>query len=181
MNFKKNILDSLLVREAQRGNERALSILVSRWHSKLCFHANWYLNDADASKDIAQDTWRVAILKLNTLKDPNKFGGWLLTIARRKAIDELKKRSKKTQIQTNESHMETIATIKASKTNDAVDVLRLAIRSLSKEKQQILHLFYTENFNVRSISEILGIPVGTVKSRLFSARKELKITLKNKL
>jgi len=172
MNFK-------LVREAQQGNEKALSVLVKRWHSKLCFHANWYLNDVEASKDIAQDAWRVALTKLKTLKDPNKFGAWILTIARRKALDELKKRSKKQKVETNDSQIENIAAIDPMKTSDAVDVLRVAIRRLSKEKQHILHLFYTEKFNVRSISEILDIPVGTVKSRLFNARQELKLTLKN--
>lgn len=156
MNFKKNILDSLLVQEAQQGNERAMSILVKRWHSKLCFHANWYLNDVEASKDIAQDTWRVAVLKLKALKDPNKFGAWILTIARRKALDELKIRSKNQKVETNDSHIENIAAIDPIKTNDAVNILRVAIRSLSKEKQQILHLFYTEKFNVRRISEIIS-------------------------
>ena len=51
----------------------------------------FYTKDIDISKDIAQDSWSVIIKKIHSLKEPNNFGAWALTITNRKAIDWLRK------------------------------------------------------------------------------------------
>ncbi len=56
--------------------------------------------------------------------------------------------------------------------------LQLMIRVLPKDQQVVLRLFYTEEYSLKEISEILEISVGAVKSRLFHARERLKISLK---
>lgn len=56
--------------------------------------------------------------------------------------------------------------------------LQLMIRVLPKDQQVVLRLFYTEQYSLKEISEILEISVGAVKSRLFHARERLKISLK---
>ncbi len=56
--------------------------------------------------------------------------------------------------------------------------LHAAIRSLSKNQQIVLRLFYTQEYSLMEISEILDISIGTVKSRLFHSREKLKTILK---
>ena len=56
--------------------------------------------------------------------------------------------------------------------------LLTAIRKLPKEKQDIIRLFYAEEYSITEISSFLKIPIGTVKSRLFQAREKLKSILK---
>ena len=76
--------DSFLVLDFKSGNEQALVLLVERWHKILCEKAFWVLKDADLSKDVAQECWKMVILNINNLKDPNSFGGWISRIVYRK-------------------------------------------------------------------------------------------------
>ena len=63
---------------------------------------------------------------------------------------------------------------------DAVDRLRRLLRTLPSEQRTLLALFYTDGRSVREIAEALGIPEGTVKSRLFHARTSLKSRLEER-
>ncbi len=63
--------------------------------------------------------------------------------------------------------------------DDKQEALKLAIEQLTVEKQHVIQLFYVQQYAVSDIAEILNISQGTVKSRLFNARKKLKTILKN--
>ena len=76
MNKKSKITDELLIKQYQKGNKKALPLLVKKWHKQFCNKAFWLVKDADLAKDIAQDSWKTIIGKLDQLKDPNYFGGW---------------------------------------------------------------------------------------------------------
>ena len=67
-----------------------------------------------------------------------------------------------------------------SDTDNVLLILRSSIRDLPKKQQQILNLFYLEEFSIKQVSEILNISTGTVKSRLFTAREKLKTILKDR-
>ena len=98
-------VDGWLVLQYQSGNNKALPLLVKRWHKKFCKKAFWVTKDADASKDIAQQSWNVIMEKLHGLNDENSFGSWALTIVYRKSIDWIranKKESEKLQEYFNE-------------------------------------------------------------------------------
>jgi len=68
MNNPEKVFDGLLVLQCQNGDKKAFSILVKRWHTKLCNQAFFYTKDRDAAKDIAQDSWNVIIKKNIQLK-----------------------------------------------------------------------------------------------------------------
>ncbi|KZS41161.1 RNA polymerase subunit sigma [Aquimarina aggregata] len=174
--------DSLLVLRYQSGSKKAFAILVKRWHAKLCKQAYWYTKDIEVSKDIAQDSWRVILLKIKMLKDPNSFGSWALMIVNRKAIDWLRKQNKEQERLRNYTHYcnNVVNDITENDTQEAIIVLRKAINKLPNTQQQVLNLFYTEEYSVRQISEIMGVSTGTIKSRLFTAREKLKSILKSK-
>jgi len=171
------IFDALLVLQYQSGDKKALGMLVKRHHNRFCSHANWYLSDLDASKDVVQDCWGIIINKLGNLRDPNSFSSWAMRIVTRKSIDILKqnksKREKLKQFQyTNmeDAHNE--------EKNTEIIKLQQAIKSLPNDQQIVLRLFYTQEYSLIEISNILDISVGTVKSRLFHAREKLKTNLK---
>lgn len=179
---RDKIVDSLLVLECQRGNNKATTILVKRWHKKLCKHSYWYTKDLDISKDIVQDCWSVIINKINNLKDPNSFGSWALSIVTRKTIDWLRKH--KREIKNLEKYYDNIAITNddasIDTSEDLVKVLRIAIKKLPAEHQAVLHLFYLEAYSMKEIAEIMQLPGGTIKSRLFNAREKLKNIIKTK-
>ncbi len=81
------IFDALLVLQYQAGDKKALGMLVKRHHNRFCSHANWYLSDLDASKDVVQDCWGIIMYKISNLRDPNSFSSWAIRIVTRKSID----------------------------------------------------------------------------------------------
>lgn len=179
MKTTEEAFDGLLVLEYQLGNKKSLSILVKRYHLRLCKHSYRYTKDVEASRDIVQDSWSTIIGKLHALKNPNSFGSWAIKIVTRKSLDYLK-RIKKDRAKMKEHYHD-------SKTFDGVcdneaELKRLleAIKDLPQNQQMVLRLFYLEEYSLKEIGDILNISVGTTKSRLFHAREKLKKIIKTR-
>ncbi len=177
-------LDEHLVLQCKAGQTAACALLVERWHQKLCKQAYFHTKDIDLSKDIAQDVWTIIFTKLDQLKEPEKFGSWALSITNRKAIDVLRKqvataeRLRRYQEQSNLiDPMDTWNTAPTSSPSEEL-VLR-AVNSLPTNQQQVVRLFYVQQYNLAEISALLEVSKGTVKSRLFYAREKLKEIIKN--
>ncbi len=182
MNKKNHIRDAELVISYQAGNKEALSVLVKHWHREFCRTSYWVIKDADIAKDIAQDSWKVIIEKINTLKDPKSFKSWALRIVYNKSIDYIKK-SAKERIKKERVYEENkIKTITKTSEDDIYEKKRMmllkGIKSLPIHQQTVLQLFYVQEYSLKEMSEILNISVGTTKSRLFYAREKLKTILK---
>jgi len=148
------------------------------WHRTFCEKAYWILRDSDLSKDTAQECWIIIIARLHTLKKTDSFKPWALRIIYTKSIDALKRRNKATQ----ELKAVDYEDFNESSTSEDKEELRIkmlkAVQELSKDKQDIIRLFYVEENTIKEISAFLDIPLGTVKSRLFKAREKLKSIIK---
>ncbi|WP_394750071.1 RNA polymerase sigma factor [Spongiimicrobium salis] len=181
MKTSKKIVDSWLIASYRAGDKNAFSLLVKRWHVRLCKQAYWYTKDMDMAKDIVQDSWKAIMRKLHGLQDLDRFGSWALTIVRRKALDTLKKKTKQ---------QEHLKYYKEGLTSDSTDrdevmekektMLKVmeAINVLPTDQKEVLTLFYIEEYSLNEISEITGVSLNTIKTRLFRAREKLKVTLK---
>ena len=177
MTDSNKIFDGLLVLQYRSGTKKALSLLVNKYHNKLCKHSYWYTHDIDASKDIVQDCWSIIIKKLDNLKDPNLFGSWVFRIVTRKSLDFVNK--KKKEFGTLNDYYNVSNSIEMLEHKEAkIYGMMKAIQLLPENQQMVLRLFYMENHTLKEISNILEISVGTVKSRLFHAREKLKTILK---
>ncbi|NNC70869.1 MAG: RNA polymerase sigma factor [Flavobacteriaceae bacterium] len=190
MKSTERVFDGLLVLQCRSGDKKAYSLLVKRWHQKLCKQAYWYTKDINLAKDVAQDSWAVIFKKLNTLSDPNSFGSWALSIVNRKSIDYLRKVSRRNEHlktyykeldlgEKDEAHKNSTIDNGHTHSSDSQIIVK-AIKELPENQQAVLQLFYVEEYSVLEISKILNISRGTVKSRLFYAREKLKSILKNK-
>ena len=172
--------DSFLVIDFKSGNKQALVLLVERWHKKLCEKAFWVLKDANLAKDVAQECWKMVILNINDLKDPNSFGGWISRIVYRKSLDVLNANKKAKEIK-EEYRYQQVGTIENKDFMESLEKhLLKAINALPFNQQAVIRLFYLESYSLKEISKLLDISTGTVKSRLFNARESLKQTLKNR-
>jgi RNA polymerase sigma-70 factor (ECF subfamily) len=177
MTDPSKIFDGLLVLQYRAGRKKALNVLVGKYHKKLCKHSYWYTRDIEDAKDIVQDSWSIAIKKIDSLKEPNLFGSWIFRIVTRKSLDYVKKRKREAGKLRDYAYANTTGEAESSSKIKTQKLIK-AIQSLPKEKQLILQLFYMENYGLREISEILEISIGTVKSRLFHSREKLKTILK---
>lgn len=180
MDKPEKVLDSLLVLSYQAGDKKALELLVKRWHKKLCIQAFRYTKDWAKAQDIAQDTWKTAIAKLGTLKNPNSFGSWAMTIANRKALDKVKKDA--INLQNLKQHFKEkeneAQEFEFNKEQDIAKVIK-ALAELPIHQKMVLTLFYLEEYNLKEISTITNVTVNTVKTRLFRAREKMKAIIKN--
>ena len=158
--------DQLLVLEAQDGDVRALEALVRRWQKRLWRHALRLTDDPDAAWDVTQQTWLGIIKGLRRLNDPARFRAWAYRITTNQAMDWLKK---------NRRSIRSIADYPEPAARKTADLgLTELLPKLDLRKRLVLSLFYLEKLTISEISAALGIPIGTVKSRLHKARQELK-------
>jgi len=178
MHKKNQISDGTLVTRYVEGDQTALAMLVQRFHKTFCNHAYWIVKDADAAKDIAQDSWNLIINKLHTLKDVDYFKSWALRIVHRKALDWTKGVSKQTKQHEAYKVTKSIQDIPSEDRSSLQQKLLKAIQELPIHQQQVIQLFYVHEYSLKEISEIIQISEGTAKSRLYHAREKLKTILK---
>ncbi len=162
-----NIENILLVMAAQGGNAEAFEKLVTLWQRKLWQYAFRLTSDIDAAWDITQQSWLEIIKGLRKLNDPACFKIWAYRIATNNSIDWLKRKSKDKHIKLDSIKVD------CCRKNDDLRVEEL-IQRLKNNSRVILNMYYFEKLSIPEISIALNIPQGTVKSRLFKARNELK-------
>lgn len=179
MKSTSDIFNELLVIQCQEGKKKAFDILVKKWNQKVLKQAYWYCKDGLAAKDIAQETWISAVKGLNRLNDPARFGVWLNRIIYHKAADWIRKQQKERGLDQLEIEQELHpGNTDRSERDEKIEKVLSLLNGLPEEQKIVLTLFYLKKHNLHEISEILSVPVGTVKSRLFTAREHLKKQLK---
>ncbi|WP_370177931.1 RNA polymerase sigma factor [Alteriqipengyuania sp.] len=169
--------DALLAIRAQLGEADAFDALVRRWGLPLRRYALTFTDSGDAADDLVQEIWLGAVRGLARLRDPMRFRSWLFGIAHRTAMNRLRGRYRKHALHDDgplpdiadaddpESPMEREATLNA---------LSKGLTRLKATERQVLQLFYLEQLTIAEIAGIMAVPPGTVKSRLFRARSQLK-------
>ncbi|MEO9805973.1 MAG: sigma-70 family RNA polymerase sigma factor [Reichenbachiella sp.] len=189
MHEKSQILDELLVLRAQRGDREAFEQLVLKWHKKLLYQSHIRTRDWEQSQDIVQDVWQWLVGNLGKLRDAGKFGAWVRTVVDRRSIDWVRKqqriRNQQTTLTNGSNQAIDTCTTDYSDFADDPDERHLteieqAMSQLNADSKIIIVLYYSESSSIETISEILKIPKGTVKSRLFHAREKLKKIIKQK-
>jgi len=181
MKKQQNQQDAALIVLYQSGKKEVLALLVKRWHVQFCKLAFWYCKDAQIAKDIAQDSWLVIFKKLQDLKEPEKFKSWAISIINHKAVDWIRKsnREQNTLHKLYDESSKVTTEERHDGYSDSIhQKMKIEIARLPEHHQTVLKLFYIEEMSLKKIGELLGISVGTAKSRLFHARERLKKRMK---
>ena len=168
--------DKTLVDKACGGDERAFADLINQ-HRPLVFGVIWaVLRDADDTEDATQETFILAYRNLNQLDDVGKFSSWLYTIARNVALKWVRKRTLEARGLSRVQEYQQLEFLHPEKVVESqyASDLKLAFKLLSPADRMVTTLFYRVGLHQNQIASILGIPVGTVKSRLHRSRKQLK-------
>jgi RNA polymerase sigma-70 factor (ECF subfamily) len=141
------------------------------------------VRDPSRAEELAQDTFVKAFRALHTYDTQRKFSAWLLTIAHHAAIDELRKSAPDTvpldevrgdgdpPRQFADERSPTPAAI--VERMETAALLRTAVDRLRPQYRELVALKYEQELEYEDIVEITGLPIGTVKSSLHRARKEL--------
>jgi RNA polymerase sigma-70 factor (ECF subfamily) len=171
-------LDDYLVLLAQGGSREAFARLAARWTPKLLAFATRSLGTTEAAKDAVQDTWESAWRNVRRLDDPARFRAWLYAIAARKCADALrtKYRGQRLADAVTDDLASAVAPDAETDASQHLD-LADALQALPAEQRIAVSLYFGEDMSIAEIAHITGVPPGTVKSRLFAARKTLRASL----
>lgn len=179
--------DELLVLRAMDGCEPALADLVVRWHGAMLRQARLLTDDADSAGEVVQEAWVAIVRGLRRLRDPASFPGWAMRIVRHKAADRVRTRQRdragiQRLAQTRpttpvDNHASPAESPSRPDHDNELATLRSAMRGLPADQRALLAMHYLDSLPLRAIAHALGIPRGTVKSRLFAARRELRRAL----
>jgi RNA polymerase sigma-70 factor (ECF subfamily) len=133
-------------------------------------------NTADA-EDVAQEALLRAYKSFDRLRDPSRFRGWLVRISFRIALDRLrsaKRREQRDMLWSQPAHQPPPVTVEdVAASNQFQSHLERALEELPEKLRLALVLSAVEGHTIEEIASLVGIPVGTVKSRIFIARKKL--------
>ncbi len=153
--------------DCQSGSVKAMEMLVSRWQKRLWRYALNLTGDTEAAWDITQESWLGIIKGLRKLNDPARFRPWAYRIVTNKVNDWIRRNRAVKKVGLDE--------IQDHQHKDEKDAgVKELLEKLEMKKRAILNLRYFEQLSIPEIGIALKIPKGTVKSRLYSARKELK-------
>ncbi|WP_405803657.1 sigma-70 family RNA polymerase sigma factor [Streptomyces sp. NBC_00210] len=168
--------DGLLVVRCQLGEREAFRELVRVWHAPLWRYVRGMVGSPHLADDLAQEAWVAVVRGLPRLRQPERFAPWLFTIARRAVVDHLRQ-----AYQASETSIE-----EAGAVVDDDDSLSGVLTTMQTEaglnglpplEREVLILFHLEDLPLSACAEVLGVPPGTVKSRLHRARRMLRSVL----
>ncbi|MGE5235385.1 MAG: RNA polymerase sigma factor [Acidobacteriota bacterium] len=165
-----------LVVRAQRGDEEAFSILASRAIDRLHGVAYRILRDQDRADDATQRALIAAWDRLPGLRDPDRFDGWTYRLVVHAAYREAQR---ETSQRDRGRRLATDALFEPDPGDRVADreELEHAFRALSPEHRAVLVLHHFSDLPLTEIAATLGIPVGTVGSRLHHAMRRLRAAL----
>jgi len=184
MRDSRQVLTEWLVLEAQRGSERAFRDLHDLWQADFRRLALVRVQRADAADEVLTDVWLAIARGLARLDDPACFPRWACQIVQRRAADWIRRRAlnrRREEAALAEADLLAPPPMTPMEPDDDVLALREAISRLPADQQELLHLHYGLERSLQEIADVVRLPVGTVKSRLFSVREQLKQQLKGQI
>lgn len=183
--------DKDLVARAQGGDKAAYEVLVKRHYQKVYHQAMTILRNETDALDLAQEVFVKAWLALTRFDGKSAFTTWIYRITHNLGIDKIRKNRRYTHVNFDEvipsEEMDApveIPLVEPARQGEALDRGELraridqALAQLSPEHREALVLREFEELDYREIARVQGCSVGTVMSRLFYARKNLKKFLK---
>jgi RNA polymerase sigma factor (sigma-70 family) len=170
------IVDELLVMRSQDGDKSAWRELVIRWQPRFYALARRLTSHREGAADVTQETWVAIMRAIHRLEDPARFRSWAHRIVGNKSADWIRRRQRERKaLHTAADELQSENTRPDRGQRENIITLRRAIQTLPPEHRHLVSMFYVEKMPLTEISDVLDIPVGTVKSRLHSIRKELKL------
>lgn len=171
---KNELEDRLLVLRSQEGDAAAFGELVRRWQERLWRHAWRLTGDRDAAWDALQETWIAVGSGIAHLEDAAAFPAWVYRITSNKCRDWIRREGRRNKALTTLGQVEEVRQESQIADTERAESLKEAISKLSQGDRAILALYYEEDFGIAEIAQILEIPPGTVKSRLYHTRQRLR-------
>jgi RNA polymerase sigma-70 factor (ECF subfamily) len=174
----RNLPDKDIIIHINKGNADAFRYLVERYQDRVASVVIGMIGYGQDAEDIGQETFISAFKSLRKFRFRSEFSTYLVRIAINVCLDELRHRKRQSELSREEHHM-----IIPERTTDHTDyeirdAVNRALLELDDGQRLVVILRLMEGYSTRETSMILGIPGGTVLSRLSRAQKKLQEILK---
>jgi len=184
--------DQDLVREAVAGHEAAFAELIRRYQRPVFSLIYRMVRDRELAEDLAQETFVKVLNAIGSYRPEYKFSSWIFKIANNAAIDQLRRRELDTLSLDGSPHAQTADAVEATTlqigdpresqldevaNRELGSRIEAAIARLRPEYRSCIILRHIEGRPYEEIAEVLGLPLGTVKTYIHRARHELRILL----
>ena len=181
---RERIFGQLLVLRCRRGERDAWRELIELWEPRLFYYVRRLVPQESDAWDVLQQTWLGAYESIRALSDPKLLATWLYRIARNKAISHRRSRGGGG---TRESELSDVIGEPAAEDEadtleefENAEAVHRALDELSLAHREALTLHSLQDLALEQIADVLDVPVGTVKSRLHHAKRELRKVLEQR-
>ncbi|MDI9583434.1 MAG: sigma-70 family RNA polymerase sigma factor [Acidobacteriota bacterium] len=183
-----------LVERAREGDSKAFASLVDLYKDRIYTYVLRMCHDPDEAADIAQDTFLRAFQSLPNFRGASSFQTWLYRIASNLVIDSVRRRQRRDDgnvsldapVDTDDGEIgrqlpeERRGPAELAESADVRREVLEAVAQISPKLRPVLVMYDLQGMSYQEIAEILGCPLGTVKSRLFNARNQLRELLEER-
>jgi RNA polymerase sigma factor (sigma-70 family) len=167
-------------------NQEAFRVLFDMFYDRVYRTAYYITKDRFLAQDVLQETFLKAFRNIEDVTDGSKLGAWLTVIATNTAIDSMRKRSRWNGIPTddvillNKLNRDNVANSVETQVDIRIEKeqIMLEMKKLTPENRQILLLKYEQELKDEEIAVLLGLNVGTIKSRVHRAKNYLRKILR---
>ena len=176
----RQIEDERLALRCRLGEPAAFAELVETMERPLLYFARSIVHDDEAALDVLQAVWMTAFRGLRRLDDPAALRSWLYRVTRGHAVDHVRRDSARASAERGLADESTeIASSEAEPRFDAEDaaLLHRLLATLDVRHREVLVLHFLEDMPVDQVANVVGCPPGTVKSRIYHAKRALKEAL----
>lgn len=161
--------DPDLIRAARSGDSAAFEVLVRNYQAHIWRFLRHFLGDPQLAEDVTQETFVRVFRRLDSFRFRSKFSTWVFQVARNAGIDALRARRRRERIQ-----LEARRNVPVLTADSSVRVeIEAALESLKPKHREAFVLVEALGLSYREAGKAIGIPEGTVKSRVFHAREQL--------
>ena len=170
-------IEQLPVKQARAGDPDAWDVLFRRYQLPLYAYVQELVRNEQTSLDIVQEAFINATRHIGTLRSDAKFGSWLFGIARQKVSQHWRKPDRNMPL---DEKLEQELSLSGDNPSDWLidqeqeELFMKNIARLPEAQRDVLLLHFLEDFSLEEIAEISKVPVGTVKSRIFHAKRALR-------
>ncbi len=166
-----------LLEQARRGTPDAFWSLVQPHERMVNAVAIGIMRDTERAHDVVQDTWIRAFSTIGNLRDGSRVGAWLATMARHVASEHIRRNDRQIRQAQQTPTANVVSVPDLLIHEEELQQLNRHLEQLPESYRVILSMKYMANLSCKDIAEALGIGVEAAKSRLFEARRTLRVRM----
>lgn len=164
------IRNELLVLRWRRGDRAALDEIFAHWNPRLLFYVRRLVGDEQQALDVLQQAWVQVVRRLAAVREPRRLGAWLYAVARNAAAAHLRN-GRPTD---GEERLSDVPADDPRLPLEDVEAVHHALARLPPDQREVLTLYFMQDLTVQEIAGVVGVPPGTVKSRLHYAKHAMR-------